>query len=477
MYLHDSEIRGMKQVMASWASQLQAAKDIKSLHSQFGWDGKTFITAAGKYSADGVAPADMADPTLQKYYSPVGDMELWKRAADVVMNNEHVELHAMVASAFAAPLIHFSGVNGAILSVISKRSGTGKTSAMRVAQSVWGHPIHGINSLNDTTNSVSHRMATLNNLPLYWDELRQRKEVTDFLGLVFRTYQGRDKTRLTRSASQMQAGSWRTLIAVASNEPLKDYVDTHVNSTDAGMLRIFEMEMKTTASREFDPVTSGLFTKLDNNFGHAGQVYAEYLAQNYEKIHSMLVQVEDKFTKEIKVEQHQRFWVSTMAALYLGAALAKQLNLVNFDLPKLKQCLIDTAIAMRDVTKGSLDNDGDSSVTSSDLVQQFMHEMSDYTYITEHFPDTKGEVGQFIKLPERSPVKIYIGKDENRARLDKAAFRKWLSDNKRTSLSVFRELKESYGAVEARAMMSPKYGSGSDTNLRTYTIEFPLTGL
>ena len=49
------------------------------------------------------------------------------------------------------------------MSFTSRKSGTGKSSAMQVAQAVWGHPIKGVNALNDTPNAVMHKLGKLRN--------------------------------------------------------------------------------------------------------------------------------------------------------------------------------------------------------------------------------------------------------------------------------------------------------------------------
>ena len=332
IFIGTDELKKLRHVMISWAQQLQQAAKVNQLSDGFGWDKNNFSAGGMKYTPEKTYPAPIADVVLQEHYTPIGELDKWKESAQYILNTGAPELLPILASAFAAPLISLTGIHGAILSVVSDSSGTGKTSALKIAQAVWGNPIKGINALNDTTNSVSNRMAALRHLPLYWDELRQAKDITDFLTLVFRASQGRDKTRLTKSSEQMHSGDWSTLITAASNEPLKDYVDAVIgSSTDAGMKRIFEVVMKTRISYALDGTSDRLLKQVERNYGHAGNVYAEYLVQHKTEVEEQLLRLTDSVTKKVRATPDERFWLYLIVSLLLGASLAKKLGLVNFD--------------------------------------------------------------------------------------------------------------------------------------------------
>jgi uncharacterized protein (DUF927 family) len=154
--------------------------------------------------------------------------------------NRHA-ITAGILSAFAAPLISFTGVNGCVLALVSDKSGTGKSTALRTAQAVWGDPRRGVNALDDTPLSVANRMGRLNNLPAFWDELRMKDQVEKFVLLMFQVSQGKERARLRSNITTQHVGTWNTLITVASNESITDHVRHLVHGTDAGLLRVFEV--------------------------------------------------------------------------------------------------------------------------------------------------------------------------------------------------------------------------------------------
>ncbi len=469
------EFKGIKHIMAAWAQQLQAAKSVNLLASRFGWSRNGFIAGGKLITKDGEIDSPIADKSLQAAYLPMGNLEAWKAAADLVVNGPYIELQVLLASTFAAPLVAFSNVSGAVLSIISKASGTGKSSAMKVAQAVWGHPVNGVNALNDTANSVSHRMSTLNTLPLYWDELRQRRDVSEFLNFVFRAGQGRDKTRLTKTSEQMMTGGWKTLITVASNEALLDHIDANIVSTNAGMLRVLELTIKKTQEIPYNPTASQTLRAVEENYGHAGMMYARTLVGMREKLTDRVLEAERLIAKSIDATQDERFWVTTVATIIVGAGIAKSIGLVDFDTRGILNILIDTIKKMR------VDNEDTAEAVLADdsslqAVRQFMTDAVDNTYITERFPGRGHghDQGEVFKYPDRQPVLIYASKSANRMRINLPEFRKWLMDHGFHPYSTINDLKNHHNATERRSTLTPGLGMGSMSEVRVRAIEMDI---
>ena len=122
-----------------------------------------------------------------------------------------------MASAFAAPLVELVGSTSLVMSVYSHHSGIGKTTAMMLAQAVWGHPRTGMSTLADTTNSMMKKIGDLKSLPVYWDELRTKDQLEKVIDIVFQVTQGKGKARLNKDITQADAPSFTTMFVVASN--------------------------------------------------------------------------------------------------------------------------------------------------------------------------------------------------------------------------------------------------------------------
>lgn len=469
--VHRHSRNAMEFLMTSWSTQLQDAKKYTVMNTAYGWDQNLTHFTVGKklLSADGTEEERPThDPVLERQYEPHGNYDKWKEAAQLMADTCPSELYPILASAFAAPLVDLTGIKGAMLSVVSKQSGTGKSTAIQIAQSVWGDPM-GINQLDDTENSVAMRLATLSNLPLYWDELRAKKDIDRFLKLIFRVGQGRDKQRLNSQVQQREAGSWSTLIVSASNAPLKDYVDANVTDTNAAMQRIFEISMEDTAPPPLNVHKKTTLNNVMRNYGHAGLEYAAYVVQNRDAITKQIQGLEARLIEGTNAEQAERFWITLVAILLIGAAIAKKLDILSLDLKTLKDVLMANITEMREVTELS------TSIHSTDstplgLVDQFIHEYEDHTYITERFPDSRGEVGKYIRIPDRRPVTVWIEKEFGMARLDKKAFRDWLMRNGYQQATVIKALVKNHGMQELRTIIRPNTDDDTPPRIRIYQL-------
>ena len=69
---------------------------------------------------------------------------------------------------------------------------------------------------------------------------------------------------------------------------------------------------------------------------------------------------------------------------------------------------------------------------------------------------------------------VYVSESENKLRIDKAQFRRWLKEQNVQPLTVTRQLMKA-GAVEGRRLISPKHGSGQHMNarVRCYELDRP----
>ena len=140
-----TEIRWRTFILA-WLDLLEdkGAKRTERI-APFGWVKKDtehlgWSYAGTFYRADGATEnVPGGDRTLLEKHQPQGTLASWRQAADFATQGRP-DLQVIVAAAFAAPLVHFSGQKGLLLSAWSRASGLGKTSAITVGQAVWGAP-------------------------------------------------------------------------------------------------------------------------------------------------------------------------------------------------------------------------------------------------------------------------------------------------------------------------------------------------
>ena len=434
MLLQPPQLREFKTLMVSWAQQMEAAKRVSKGSVGLGWTKRNgqngFKLARHIIWEDGTTTdSPIGDKAIGDQYEPEGALDKWKEAADLVVGSGLIELQIALASAFASPLVPFTGTSGTMLSVVSAKSGTGKSSALRTAQAVWGSPLHGINSVNDTSNSVAKRLGELHNLPAYWDELHMGDDVDQFIQLIFRLGQGKEKSRLKSDASFQKVGTWATLITVASNESISDRMDATVRGTNAGTMRVLELEMSVAGVGKGKSLADAMkvFGNLNENYGTAGVVYATYITTNYKIVREHVAKLLKAITESEHVDSSDRFRLATITALIVGAQCANKCGLTQFDIPAMMKYLISKVDTERAEAKAI----GDSVSNPLHAIKLYIDTHVDYTYVTEYVParGLHADVGTILSAPKRFPVRIHSAQQVGLIRVDYVLLRDWLTKN------------------------------------------------
>lgn len=442
LQLHMAQVRGFTSLMASWTQQMQQAKIVQATSSILGWferDKKVgFITAGNVYWNDGTVEASIiSSRQLASQYTAVGSVKTWSAIANYVIDQDRMPINVGIASAFASPLVKFTGVSGLTLAMISQASGTGKSTALKIAQAVWGHPIKGVNALSDTQASVIKKLGILNNLPAYWDELRIREDVDGFIRLMFQLGQGKEKSRLTQSINFQDMGTWNLLMTVASNESLIDHIDQLVKSTDAGRRRVFEIAVDSPVDETLLADNMARFSSLEQNYGAVGVEYAKWLAVNSNDTKNLVAKYMQYFTKSLNASSNERFWIAYMAATVAGAQIAAKLGYANFNIKGMIVYLTREFERMRGDTDGSSVAPAKQAIN---YIVDFVNTFTESTVIVKSVPRRGQTSYEVLELPERLPVLIEIGRDDDKLRIDKTRFTEWVYKKGGQPTAVVTEL-------------------------------------
>ena len=364
---------------------------------------------------------------IGKLYAPMGSLEKWQEAATYITKQNNPAFTTILASSFAAPLITFADLPGAVLTIVSTESGIGKTSVMRTAQAVWGSPTKAMNSTQDTSLSVTKKIGFINNLPAYWDEIRGQKALDSFYDVAFDVAQGKEKTRLTQSAQLREVHDWQTMVIAASNDSLFDHMAQKGGHSNAAIARTFEIEV---ASGTVVPDLNAhpLFGSLDLNYGRAGQEYARHLARNHKRIearvHDMLLK-----TRKWAVSGGERFWCAIIATIIVGAREANECGITNIDLRSLATFLRDNLVRLRRRTGNAM-----STTSPRELVGDYTQHFQNGEMIIDKFPK-RGEQNytpQVFKAQKGGLMYVRAG---NTIRFRKNDFITWLRESKRLQFS------------------------------------------
>ena len=430
----------------SWVKKLQQVKDSVA-SAPFGWQDKNgqtegFIFGGQLWTPAGSSPAASANMVISQQYKPKGSDAYWLDAVKLVTSQGRPDLEAIVASAFAAPLVMFTGHLGMLMSAYSKESGIGKSTALRIAQAVWGDPIRAVQSLSDTQNSVMRKIGEVRSLPIYWDELKTDEDTKKFVNMTFQIAQGKEKSRLNQHAQLKEPGHWQTLVVSASNDSLIDHVTQQTQTTLAGLYRIFEYTVKPpiTGSTGLVDVSEATIrlSKLNTNYGSVGLKYAQWLGTNFKQCEVDMATLSKELNVETSAMQEERFWISLIACILLGARYANSLGYAVFEEQKLKDFLLISLGTMRKL-RGQQTVDLTRTINISSIMAAFLKDMQTANKVihTDRIhvavgkppgPNSPNAV-RVLKPSDTSRINgivVQIGHNDKLMRISSTAFGEWL---------------------------------------------------
>jgi len=459
-------------LMVSWVQDIKGTGQAETMYNSFGWheNQKEFVTKDQVYSKGAGRKARMSTGKIAKdSYGMKGTEDLWRELSGKLIAQDRYAITSLILSGFASPLIEFTNVKVCLLSVVSPESGAGKTTAIEIAQSVWGNPQKNTHALDDTVNSVIQAVGVRNSLPSYWDEVRLGIDPVPFMNMIFRLTQGKSKSRLTSSIKQRDIDNWKSMFVVASNMFLTDHMAQTTEGSDAGMVRIFEVQVpKLTNEKRIEGLD---VARLTSNYGHIGGQYAKWLTDKTDAIDDVIERTYQSFYRTVDAKPAERFWVSTITTLYCAAAFANKLGFTKVNMQDYKEWLIEQYNVQRERV-GSQEKP-QIIRPAMELVEQYFNSNPDCFTHADKFPaGAGGRMGTIHIQARADEIRGIIGIKDKMLRLDKRLFKKWLYDQGLPSNTKIKELLVIPGASECRASVT--IGVGNRMAGRTYCLDIPV---
>ena len=422
------------------AKDLQHREKTEIMRTQFGWtdDNTEFILGDREITAgkDTYSPPSSSTGNLATWMTPKGSLKEWQEVANIY-NQEGFEPHAFgFFTAFGAPLLKHLNLRGAIINLVNNTSGTGKSTVLKMCNSVYGHPDELMLQWKDTMNSMIHRLGIMNNLPVTIDEITKLSG-DHFSDLAYGISQGRGKNRMQQHANSERVNltKWSTIALCSSNASFQDKLAALKATPDGEFMRLFEyrIEMTEKISKEDADV---IFNKLYSNYGHAGHEYIKYLVGNLEDAISTVLQVQQKIDEEIGLTNRERFWSAIVACNIAGALLAKDIGIIpDFDIGRVYRWAINEVKAMRADIKAP------TATNQSSVIGEFMNEHRASTLVINSKVDGRTGMEQLpIVEPKFNDLFVRIEPDDKLLFINAKQLRGYCSKNQITLKDVLKGL-------------------------------------
>jgi hypothetical protein len=354
-------MESIAQYIIDFVRELQYTQKAEIMRTQFGWAEKDskFIIGDREISKDGTfySPPSKTTEGIAQHMTPVGSIEEWKKVINLYAR-PGLEANAFAfLTAFGSPLLKFTGLNGAIINVMYKGSGSGKSTTLYTCNSVYGHPERLASIWKDTFNAKMHRLGVMNNLPNTIDEITNTGPM-EFSDLSYSISQGRGKNRMKASTNEerLNLTSWQGITLTSSNASFYEKLGSAKNSPDGEMMRLLEYAIEPSDAISMEEGKHMFDHVLKENYGHAGDIYATWLVNNLEEAIDTMRRIQAKIDKEVRFTARERFWSAVAACNIAGGLIAKELGLIDFDMKLVYAWLTNMLNSMRDDIKPPVDD-------------------------------------------------------------------------------------------------------------------------
>ena len=319
--------------------QVSTSKQALKIPTQYGWQEDNSFVYSGKiFLPDGttrtVPMPDLAN--LTRITRSKGTLEEWRRFPQLLIKRKLYDLLTMGCIAFGSPLMRFSQMSALTFHAGSTDSGTGKSLALSLLNSVWGHPIQYRTGKSTSPVTMQQRMGNLNSLPFTSDEIthKSRQDMEWFPGFIFDAAegQGKEKSEAHHNRERLNLVTWAQLVYLTSNTHMHDYMSGARQHTSQGeLLRMLEWTPE--QKLEWTPDEEDVIKSLNANHGVAGERYTRWLVQNRETAERIYKEVLQRLKVEWKMSGDERYWAAGCAAVVAGAILASSKYADIIDMP------------------------------------------------------------------------------------------------------------------------------------------------
>lgn len=426
--------------IARFTKELQMTMQSEVASIRFGWSDDDSKFILGEREIDDTGSMIFCPPsTVTRNTAPLlrkkGDLDQWKKVFNCYAE-EGMEANAFGAlCAFGAPLFKFTNHRGVLVNYVSKESGTGKSTILRVCNSVYGHPDKLMLHAEDTKLSRLHRLGVMSHLPVTVDEITNMKP-EEFSDFAYAITLGRPRNRMQSqvNAERLNMAEWATIVLGSSNASFYEKIQQIKSLPEGELMRVFEVKVfgnerltKETADEQF--------SLMFDNYGIAGEIYIRYAVPHIKEMLKFMGEVQTRFDKEVCATNKERFWSALIASVMSGGHYAQQLGLHDYDLKRIYAWALEMVTYMRaDVESLKADHD----MILSDFIRTHINNI---LIIDDGVDKRLGMAKPAIREP-RNELRIRHEPDTNLTFIPVEELRNWCAQRQLYYKDLIAELKE-----------------------------------
>ena len=258
-------------------------------------------------------------------WKPSGTWEEWCATMEIMAPYTPMWL-ALYASA-AAPLLEIFNAPSFIMDFNGETS-SGKTTAMRVAASVWGRPADSaptaMYSWDSTKVYIERLSGFLSNLPVILDETKRAKDTKVVRDVVYDFANGQGRGRGSIGGAR-QTASWRTVMLMSGESSAVSF--SQDGGTRARVLPVTGKPMGSGVA-ESGKAAEEITLRLQTDYGHLGRRVIHYLisiAEQHDALRRIWKETRDQYAQIARTPVTRRH-AGNLATLHVASTIVHELG-------------------------------------------------------------------------------------------------------------------------------------------------------
>lgn len=379
--------------------QESQSHDFWEITDTAGWHKDAYILPNGEIigKADKFYFNGKISNVKRKSYGCSGTLNDWKsQIGKYAEGNSRLAL--MLGAAFAAPLLNLFNIDGGILHLYGESS-SGKTTAQRVAQSVWGHGLATCESWNTTAFALTNNATARNDGLLSMDEIGEDGNGHGVDYSIYALSNGKGRAQGNKDGGNRPEITFRVLCTSTGEVSLESHLLMHGKTVKAGQLvRCPSIPHKLETHHDFTDFrafTNHLNHAVTQYYGTAGRAFIEQFSENkahWTKVaHELFSQYHNQLTDDFSLNPQTTRTARLFAAAMVGVELAVKFGILSAGKEKLAQsihqCFSDWI--KRHGHNSNSYEDNRIEQLARDFIQLHEHEFVDPQYpflISHNFP-------------------------------------------------------------------------------------------
>jgi hypothetical protein len=457
------------------AKQQQHSHEAEILRNQFGWadDDTKFILGTKEIHADEIrySPPSEITSSYAKMMHEKGELVEWSQVVNTY-NLPGFEPHALaIFFGLGAPLMKFTGYNGLMVNLLNRESGTGKSTILKVINSIYGHPTDLMGQERDTLAHKMFRLGVSNNLPVTNDELTNMRG-EDASVYSYGVSNGRGPGRMQAQANMERKNdtTWSTISISSSNSSLIEKIGAVKISSTGETARIIEYQIDATDNLTKDEAYQLFEGQLMRNYGKAGVVFLQHCVKHKAEVLKMYEKIREKFDTMANFTNRERYYSVGYACAFTAGTITRSLGIHDIDVDRVRRWVISNLVPENKTMLGQ------SRVTYKENLGDFINQNLNNILVIN------GPVNSGQPMPDiypRNQLIIRIEPDTSRMFIATKPLREYCAQGQLILRDMLRVLQSEgvfLGEVKKRMNKGTKL-SGPPVSAYLFTIDESILGL